>query len=57
MEVRYGLPAREFKSFNAAAAEAAISRFYGGIHFMDAIDEGMVQGRKVGDLIIGKVGR
>ena len=57
VEVRYGLPAREFKSFNAAAAEAAISRFYGGIHFMDAIDEGMVQGRKVGDLIIGKVGR
>jgi hypothetical protein len=43
-----GLPARSFASFNAAAAEAAISRLYGGIHFRAAIDRGLVQGRLIG---------
>ncbi|HVG14737.1 MAG TPA: phosphatase PAP2 family protein, partial [Chitinophagaceae bacterium] len=37
IEVRYGLPVRSFKSFQEAAEEAGLSRFYGGIHFMDAI--------------------
>jgi hypothetical protein len=54
-EVRYGLPAWHFNSFEEAANQAAISRFYGGIHFMDAINEGMVQGRKVGEWVIGKM--
>jgi len=44
----FGLPDRDFKSFYQAAAEAAISRLYGGIHFRDACDEGVKQGRKVG---------
>jgi hypothetical protein len=43
-----GLPARSFASFDAAAAEAAISRLYGGIHFRAAIDRGLVQGRLIG---------
>ncbi len=55
VEMRYGLPARHFASFNEAAQEAAISRFYGGIHFTDAIQQGMVQGKKVGDWILGKL--
>ena len=46
---------RSFPSFNAAAQEAAISRLYGGIHFRRAIEEGQVQGRKVGELVIAKV--
>ena len=50
-EVRYGLPARHFKSFLQAADEAAISRLYGGIHYRMAIDQGVVQGRKVGQYI------
>lgn len=56
VETRYGLPARSFKSFNNAAEEAAISRFYGGIHYMDAINDGLVQGKKVGEWLIRKVG-
>jgi hypothetical protein len=55
VEVRYGLPARSFKSFKQAANEAAISRFYGGIHFMDAIDNGYTQGEKVGTLVLNKL--
>jgi hypothetical protein len=57
VEVSYGLPARRFSSFRQAAEEAAISRFYGGIHFMDAIEQGMVQGSKVGDQLVRKMGQ
>jgi membrane-associated phospholipid phosphatase len=42
-----GLPARSFASFREAAAEAGISRLYGGIHFPAAIDRGLDQGRCV----------
>lgn len=54
-EVAFGLPVREFDSFQQAAEEAAISRFYGGIHYMPAIQNGILQGRSVGELIIDKV--
>jgi hypothetical protein len=54
-EIPYGLTARSFPSFNAAAAEAAISRLYGGIHFRQAIEEGVKQGRQVGDLVVARV--
>jgi len=57
VEVRFGLPSREFASFNQAADEAAISRFYGGIHFMDAIDNGKIQGTKVGEWVLKKVNK
>ena len=50
-EVAYGLPVREFDSFSQAASEAAISRFYGGIHYLPAIEEGRVQGKQVGEWI------
>ena len=33
-ELEYGLPARKFNSFISASEEAAISRLYGGIHYM-----------------------
>jgi hypothetical protein len=55
VEVSYGLPPRRFTSFQQAAEEAAISRFYGGIHFMDAIENGLVTGRQVGDLVVSQV--
>ncbi|CAN5150465.1 hypothetical protein BH11BAC5_BH11BAC5_43820 [soil metagenome] len=55
VEVSYGLPARSFNSFKEAANEAAISRFYGGIHFMDAITNGLQQGTKVGELVLQKL--
>ena len=54
-ERSYGLPPRTFPSFNTAAAEAAISRLYGGIHYRRAIDEGIKQGRKVGELVVQRV--
>ncbi|WP_111669426.1 vanadium-dependent haloperoxidase [Algoriphagus litoralis] len=54
-EVYFGLPEREFNSFNQAAAEAAISRLYGGIHFRDAIDNGVDQGRAIGKFIWSKI--
>lgn len=54
-EVAYGLPIRSFSSFNQAADEAAISRMYGGIHYRAAVEVGVDQGRKVGNLILQKV--
>jgi hypothetical protein len=54
-EIPYGLPSRHFSSFKAAAEEAAISRLYGGIHYMPAITEGASKGKKVGEHLISKV--
>ncbi len=51
-EVRYGLPIRPFASFKEAAEEAAISRMYGGIHYRAAVEVGVAQGYKVGDLVV-----
>tara|TARA_R110002073_G_scaffold53840_1_gene138759 strand:- start:3376 stop:4710 length:1335 start_codon:yes stop_codon:yes gene_type:complete len=47
-EIPYGLPVRSFLSFNKAAEEAAISRLYGGIHYISAITIGLQQGREIG---------
>ncbi len=47
-EVEFGIPVRHFKSFKHAADEAAISRFYGGIHYMPSIVNGMTEGDKLG---------
>lgn len=44
-----GLPPRHFASFHAAAQEAALSRLYGGIHFRSAVEDGLTQGRCVGE--------
>jgi hypothetical protein len=54
-ELPYGLPVRRFESFEQAAAEAAISRLYGGIHYRRAIEQGVVQGRNVGRLVVQRV--
>ncbi|HEY9116587.1 MAG TPA: vanadium-dependent haloperoxidase, partial [Roseivirga sp.] len=40
-EEKYGLTVREFDSFVDASEEAAISRLYGGIHYMPAIENGV----------------
>ena len=55
VEVEYGLPARNFNSFLEASAEAAVSRLYGGIHYMPAIEYGVEQGKEVGDFITNKI--
>jgi hypothetical protein len=54
-EIMYGLPERSYNSFLHASEEAAISRLYGGIHYMMAITEGVEQGQKVGDYIVNKI--
>lgn len=54
-EVPFGLPPRDFESFYDASSEAAISRLYGGIHYMPAIKKGVEQGKKVGKFVIENV--
>ncbi len=54
-EVEFGLPERHFESFNQAAQEAAISRFYGGIHYRAAIEAGLVSGRQIGEWVLDKI--
>lgn len=55
VENKYGLKPRSFNSFKNAATEAGISRFYGGIHFMDAISNGIKQGTQVGNWVVEKL--
>ena len=54
-EEKYGLKARNYKSFIEAADEAAISRIWGGIHYMPAITLGVKQGDKVGDFVLSQL--
>ncbi|MET0244112.1 MAG: vanadium-dependent haloperoxidase [Flavitalea sp.] len=54
-EMMFEIPARKFTSFRAASDEAAISRLYGGIHYRDAIEFGVIEGKKVGELIVGRL--
>ncbi|WP_256003270.1 vanadium-dependent haloperoxidase [Pedobacter deserti] len=55
VEEPYGLKPRRFTSFNAAAKEAAMSRYWGGIHFMDGIINGVNVGRAIGEHIVGEL--
>ena len=54
-EVRFDIPVRTFKSFNQAAKEAAISRFYGGIHYIPSIENGMDEGGKIAEFALQKL--
>ncbi len=54
-EISFGLPKRPFKSFKEAAAEASISRLYGGIHYRAAIENGVTQGTNIGNYINKKL--
>lgn len=54
-EVEFGIPARHFISFKHAAKEAAISRFYGGIHYMPSIDNGFVEGVDIGNYMVRRL--
>ena len=53
-EEEFGLPPRKFSSFINASKEAAISRLYGGIHFRDAIENGVKEGEQVGKFVIAR---
>ncbi len=54
-EVPYGLPVRNFNSFNEAATEAALSRLYGGIHYRAAIEVGLKQGHDLGAHVVKRL--
>jgi hypothetical protein len=54
-DLRYIGMQRHFNSFQEAAAEASISRLYGGIHYRKGVEEGAKQGNKVGNQIIGRL--
>lgn len=54
-EVLFGLPVRNFTSFNQAADEAAISRMYGGIHYRAAVEIGIKQGRDLGEFVVNNL--
>ena len=54
-ELQFGLAPRSFKSFKAAAAQAAISRMYAGIHYRPACEVGITQGEAVGNYVLSKV--
>jgi len=46
---------RDFRSFVHAADEASISRFYGGIHYMNSLAAGAELGRKVSEMMLAKL--
>jgi hypothetical protein len=54
-ETEFNLPPRHFASFIDASNEAAISRFYGGIHYHSAIINGQDQGYKIGEDVLSKI--
>ena len=54
-EVEFGLTVRKFNSFFDASGEAAISRLYGGIHFRDAIENGVKEGEQIGKFFITRI--
>lgn len=47
-QVDVGHPPRPFVSFRAARDEVALSRLYGGVHYLPAIMDGMTQGTCIG---------
>lgn len=48
-QLQYGFTARHFSNFNDMALECANSRYYGGIHYLLDTNEGIKQGKIVGD--------
>ena len=55
VEVAFELPVRSFSSFSEAAMEASMSKLYGGIHFRDAIEQGIWQGKQVGQFVTNRL--
>jgi hypothetical protein len=54
-DLRYIGMQRHFTSFAQAAAEASISRVYGGIHYKFSVDTGAMEGKRLGKFIVGKL--
>jgi hypothetical protein len=54
-ERAWGWPDRKYENVQQAAQEAALSRLYGGIHYREGMEEGLVEGRKIGDFVFAKL--
>jgi hypothetical protein len=54
-EVPFGWAPRSFTGFRQAAAEASVSRLYGGIHYRRGCDAGNEHGTQIGRLVIDRV--
>ncbi len=50
-----GLAPHTYNSFTQAANEAAVSRMYGGIHFREAVENGLLQGKAVSKTLVQKI--
>ncbi|GAA4332512.1 vanadium-dependent haloperoxidase [Flaviaesturariibacter amylovorans] len=51
----FGIKARTFASFRAAAQEASWSRLYGGIHFRSDLEEGNKVGTRIGAHLVQRL--
>lgn len=54
-EEPFGMKPRKFLSFTQACDQAAMSRFYAGIHYKKAIVDGVEMGREIGQHILAKL--
>jgi hypothetical protein len=54
-QLRFDLEQRSFNSFREAANQVNLSRFYGGIHYRQGVEEGGKQGAYVAKLILQKL--
>ena len=54
-EIPFGSSEQSFKSFRDAAAAAAMSRFYGGIHYMESVTSGVKEGKELAAVVIAKI--
>jgi len=53
--LRIGMPPRSFNSFYEAADECSNSRVYGGIHYRNACENGVIMGKQIGQTIVSRV--
>ncbi len=53
--LEFGIKNREIKTFRGAAAEAAMSRLYGGIHYRFDNENGAIAGKKLGEFVVSRL--
>jgi len=53
--LRIGMAARSFNSFYEAAVECSNSRIYGGIHYRNACENGVIMGQHIGQTIVNRI--
>lgn len=54
-QVDIGAPPRGYSNFTEALDEVAMSRVYGGIHYMPAVINGTTQGKCIGQRVLGRL--